>query len=726
MAISDTYSELVLEQILRDLLLHGESPRLSTITADFNSFVATNDLSKPLFKSANFGIEYGEESSASKNNLANNTIQQDMAVLYKHLLKVSEQSLLNFERWKSESQLLEGRIDNLVDRINSLLLLAGDTAGYFNFIQDNFTDTSKVDLANSDAYIDIKKGIVTIGTSTSGTTRIDLSSLRNEDVEFTVLSRNNLIAIFDADGSKPISAISDDSSFWQQRVFVSKPSPISAELKIHFAENQSISRIDIDMHMSNQSAAVQTTVMYSVDNYNWSQIPATNFTQSVIDKATFRFPPVEARWVKLVMTKPGYDSVSNGIYGYEFGFDSLSFYHEGFASNENSTLISSALSVLGTDGLPQEFGKVVLEVCEDVPEGTSIDYYIGVTDDESTVPSGINFVQIDPLTRTSTTLPSVLDFGDLSQIEISPIYVSYDPGASASLINPGASFNYLSSVTGGTTLTASGLSSAQRYSFSKSNERILDLSFGPNIAIAQNTLELWRNVHTVGSEDKVRGIANGWRFEDPYYKTTVYVENANGFAIDWGGKSAVVDGGVVAGKTSVSQGHHTIWVHKDSWRYIDPTDVVDLATLKAADPLYPYNHRYIVEGFNYPTWDINTEKVYTGFDIVAEYLMQEVSIFDLINNISPNDYSRFAIDYDTGDSGRLLDGSAADSSDQVPIRCFVLKVDENQSDFMNELFVLRFKSANTLYPYLRLKAVFSTEDSSITPLLDSYRIKVSS
>lgn len=727
MAISETYGELILEQILRDLLLHGESPRLSTITSDFNTFTATNDISKPLFKSTTSKVTWGENSSATKNNLTNNTILQDLSVLYKHIFKISEQSLLNFERWKAESQLLEGRLDILTDRINNLLLLSSDTAGFFNFIQDNFVDTSKVDLTNSNAYVNTSKDIVTIGTSSPGATRVNLSSLSNKDVEFTVLSRNNLIATLEAEGSQPVFAISDGSSYWQERVWVSKPGPVSAELKIHFPEATTLSKIELDLHMSNQSAAVQVIVQYSIDNYTWIQLPTDSFTQSVLRAATFTFTPIQVQYVKFIMTKPGYDSISNGLYAYEFGLDMLAFFNEGFGSNIDSTLISQALSVTGTDGLPEDFGKVVLEVCEDIPTGTSINYYIGVTNDSSAVPNDINFVGIDPITRTTTTLPSILDFGDISLITISDIYPSYDPSATdSSLINPSASFDYLKSTAGGITDTRAGLSSAQRYSFSNSNERILSLSLGPDIQIAQNSIELWRNVHTTGSTTLVRGTSNGWRFEEPYYKTTVQVNNANGYSIDWGGKTAVVDGGVQSGKVNLSTGKHTIWIHKDNWRYVDPTTIVDLTTLKSLDNLYPYNHKYVVEGFNYPTtWPIGTEKIYQGFDIVAEYLTQEVSIFDLESNISPGDYGRFAIDLDTGDPNRELDGSSAADADKVPIRVFVVKVDETRSDFMNELFMLRFKSTNTLYKYLRFKAVLLTTDSTRTPLLDSYRIKVS-
>lgn len=722
MPIKDVASELVLEKILMELLLHGESPRLSTITTDMNTYEADHDLSKPVFSSDTYQVSKGEASSASKYNNANYDIQQDLKVLYKFLFDVSDQELRDFQRWKTEAQLIENRLDQLVDRVESLLLLSNDTAGYFNYVQDNFTDSSKVDLSNSTALVNMKRGIVTIGTSSTGTTRVDLSNLTDSDVQFTVLTRNNLVSDVQAEGSRPSYAVNPNSNYWQERVYTNKPGAVTAELKIKFPETTSVSRVDVDLHTSSSAAAVQVIVMYSTDNYNWQTVPTSAFAQSFIDKATFTFTPVNVNWMKLVMTKPGHDLISNGLYDYEFGLDGVAFFNEGFDTTSSASILySKPLSVTGADGLPEDFSRVVLETCETVPTGTTIDYYVGVSNSDSAVLSGINFVNIDPLNREDTTAPSILDFGDLSEVTIEDIIPSFDPGATnTALRNPAAAFTYLSSVTDGVATTTTAVSSAQRYAFKNTNERILDLSLGPSISVAQGTIELWRNVHVSGSVLEVRGESNGWRFEDPYYKTTVRVGNANGYTVDWGTKAAFVDGAVSRGQQTISFGHHTIWVHKDNWDYIDASLVTDLASLKAADSLYPYNHRYIVEGFVYPTdWTTGVEKVYKGFDLVAEYLMQEISIFDLMNSLPANDYSRFAIDYDTGDASRT--GASTD-----PIRVFVIKVDESQSDFTNEQFVLRFKAANTMYKYLYFKAVLSTTDSTISPLLDSYRIKVSS
>jgi len=732
MPIRNTYAEYLVEQIIREILAEGENPSSTEIEDRFDEFEETNDISKALFIAKNYLVAENTSSSSSLYNTTNSDVLRDLQVLYRHLFKVSDQSIKNFNRWRDESRLLETRLNNLEEKITSLLLLSEDTAGYFNFIQDNFVDTSKTDLTNSTAYVNIDKGIVQIGTSSIGATRVNLENLEDKDVEFYVLSKNNWKSKVEAEGSRPKYAVSDATNYYQERVYMNQPSPVTAELKILFGKEHEISRIDIDLHMSNTNSSVQITPMYSTDNYNWLQLPTDSFTRNLVDKSTFQFTPVTAKYVKFIMTKTGYDALQHNEYLYEFGMDEISFYNEGFTENTDVNFISQSLSVLDIDGQSDEFSKIALEICENIPAGTSISYFVTAST-ESTIPiSTAIFTPIDPENRDNPTKPTVLDFGDLDTITIENIAPSYNSSygsapATEKFMNPDKSLTMVQSISGAAAVTASGLASEVRYSFYNNNDRILDHQMNPNnITIAQNTLELWRNVNTQGSTVKVRDYSNGWGFEDPYYKTTVYVDNPTGMDIDFGAKAAIIDEVGQPGKANIARGRHKVFIHKDNWKVIDTSGVANLDDLKTEDGLYPYNHRYLVEGFSYPSaYPEDDEEIYKGFDIVAEHFMKEVSVFDMIHNVPIDDYSKFAIDTDARDTGRTTDG-VADTDEQGPMNVFLVKVNENNSDFMNEKYTMKFKSANTLYKYLRFKAVLQTTDPNITPELDSYRIKISS
>lgn len=724
MSIETTYQELLLEIIIRSILSEGSSPSISEITKQFNAYISTHDLSLPVFDSSNYKVDYLSTSSASKFTSCNADIYQDLKVLYRHLCTLSEQNTINFDRWRAESKLLETQLQDLNSRLSSLLLISQDTAGYLNFVQDNFVDLSKTDLSLSNVFLNIPKQYITIKPTGTSPNRIDLSSISDNDVEFTVLTRNSLTSIVPSAGSNKKYAFSDINNYWQEKVYMQKITPVSAELKVKLGSvAATVSRIEVDLHMSNTNSTVQLTPMYSVDNFNWQHIPSDVFTASIRDKFTFQFSPISAIYFKFVFTKQGFDIVHNEQYVYEFGADEIAFYNIGFEEETEYTFISQPLLVTNTKtNLPQEFNKIVLEACEEIPSGTSIEYSVLASNDSTVPTTGATWINIDPLERESPKYPTLLDLGELTELEVTNISISYDPSETQTkFVNPDKDFTLLDSVSGGSLITKSVISSSQRYSFKNSNDYILSHQMSTDIDVAENTLELWRNIKVLGSNNLVRDYPNGWGFKDPYYFCVVDVENPEGTSIDVGSKPIVVDGEPKTGSIDLSYGKHSINVHKDKWTFVDTTGITTLAELKLADSYYPYNHRYLIEGFNYPAgW--TEEKTYTGFETVAEFYMKKVSVFDLINNVPSSDYEKFAMDLDAYDPAAI----SGTTFDKEPSYVFLLKVGENNSDFTNERFKLTFKSVDTLFKYLRLKAVFKTTDSSIAPLLDSYRIKMAS
>jgi hypothetical protein len=716
MAISTTYTELLTEQIIREILSEGQIPSVAEIATRLESLRSSNDISRPLFDASTYEAVEGESSSAAAINSANSDILRDLKVAYRHLLKVADQSTTNFDRWRAESNVLEARLDDLEERICSLLLLERDTEGFFNFVQDSFADLSRVDSALTTAHVDLPRKRVTIGTSNIGATRIDLGSIQETDIEFTVLSKKDLVSSVAAPSSRTRNIVSDVTNFWQERVYTNKPSPVTIELKIKLSESAvQLSRIDVDLHVSNSNQSAQVLPLYSIDNFNWNQLPIGDFTRPVLDRTTFQFPPVSAQWVKFIITKAGFDQVHKELYAYEFGVDEISFYSEGFASGaaNNVELISRPLSVLDVDGNPEQFNTVTLQVTEDIRTDTDIDYYLAASN-SSTFPvtSGM-WVAVDPVSRTGPTKPVQVDFGDLSEITLSGLQVSHDfSETQPALINPDKDFVVISGIDGTTVTTRDVESGSQRYSFLNPSDRILNYQLAEDITIAKDTLELWRNINTPGTSTKVRENLLGWGLQEPFYSTTVSVESQEGVDIDFGDESIVLDGAAKSGKVHFSFGPHRVLVHKDNWLDFSTSGISDLAGLKTADTLYPYNHKLLIEGYPYPSdWSDAEEEIYRGFDTVAEFLMKEVSPFDMIYNVEQTDYSRFAIDRDAS----------------APIsKVFLLKVDASNPDFVNENFLLKFKAADSLFKYLRFRAVLQTEDTEVAPSLSFYRVKISS
>ncbi len=216
----------------------------------------------------------------------------------------------------------------------------------------------------------------------------------------------------------------------------------------------------------------------------------------------------------------------------------------------------------------------------------------------------------------------------------------------------------------------------------------------------------------------MRSVPRGWGFDGQVYTCFFEVIDANGKNFDFGPRVCILDDKAVSGVVLVSKGIHNFLTAAENWidlsEKISPVwPIENEEVLISIDPLYPYNHKYIVEGFPYVSGFIG-KKVYLGSDMSAEFYCKKTTLFDLENNIQGLDY--FAI-------------RGIGKTDKNSIISVILRYDNTNSDYTNELFYLKWKTSSSeessnLFKYLKLKAEFETSDSNITPILSSYRCKL--
>jgi len=742
MSIEATYRTLLTEDYLKSELQRGIAVSALDLEEQVNTLLETLDLSVPQFTAEDYYISMKENASASKFINTFTEIRQDLRALYNDMMTLTRVSMDAYERWAIEAEFIEKKLIDLEDRIENLLILTQDTEGYFSFVNDNFTDLGKVDLDLSTIRLNLDTASVSMKPASLATSRIFLNDIdRERDVSFKVRTTTDFILRRDLPDTQVADLFHQTSKVWWTIIQMKNVRPVTCELTVRLTTGDAIdiSRIDIYVHDSSQSSPIQITPLYSTDNVNFTQLPSNTFTQEVRSSATFSFPTVQAVWVKFLLTKKGPDpSLSRNSFDYQFGFKAIEFYEEGFTVGETQSLISKPLWVVQDDGTPLEFEKLVLTSCERVEEGTNIRYYITTSDDPDVpVDDDTIWVPISPDTRESPLFPVILSVGDTelkTYGDNETVRISYDSTAAEPYISPAQSFQLLEDDGLGGINDTAATANQRRYTFLNSNDRVLNYQVKDDVSINPASLQIFRNVGEQAlanvPSNKVRNVLRGWRFEDPWYSCVIEVLNPEGIEINVGDQVIIIDDirytglvetTILTGKTSLTTGIHTIKVHKNNWKYVNQdlssvSPSVMLDTIKARDPLYPYNHKLLVEGFSYPSnYPDTDEQVYKGVDLFAEKIMRQVSIFDLSSNAEVDDYQRFALDYDAPDSH---------TGGNNPTTVFVVKIDESNPDFQNERFVIRFTLVNQLRKYLRFRADLSTTNERVSPGLDSYRIKL--
>lgn len=742
MAIDVTYKQMLMERYIQSQLAKG----IVVTSTDLEAYAIaldTVDFKQSQFSSDQYAVTRGESASATKFNNTFAAIKQDLSALYEEMLLLSDRAIRTYERWNIEAKSVEKELIDLEDHVDNLLLLTKDTEGYFSTLLDNLTDSSLVDLDLSSCMIDLKVHQATLQPTGGVSTRIFLNNLDPENaVAFRVRSTANVLGRTDLQGSEVNNVFQQGSKGWWTAIATKVASPITCELDVKLSDTPiSLSKICLELHDSAQSGPMQITPLYTVDKVSWAQLPTNTFSQEARTTCVFSFPSIQVTWVKFVLTKTGPDpSPSQSTYSYQFGFKEISFYNEGFTANTAQKLISKPLWVIDPDGNPQEFEKLALQVCERVETNTSIKYYLTTSNDPTVPITGSTiWVPISPTNYINTPYPQVISVGDVvdytfGETELQPVddeivKVSYDPlNAEPTWVNPASPFILLT-FTGDTIDKIETDQTEPRYTFKNNNEFILNYQLDTELNINPSTLQVFRNIGRKGlllgdKNNYVRKILRGWGFSDPWYSCVIEILAPEGIEMDVGDSAIIIDNikytgkigsSILTGKSHDSTGLHYVQVHKDNWGGVS-SEVNTLDALKLNDPLYPYNHRFLIEGYPYGTsYPLTSPKVYSGVDMYAEYLLQEVGLFDFINNIPTNGYQYFTKDYDaynTHDGGNEA------------TTVFAVKSDSVNPDFQNERFVLRFKLINQLQKYLRLRADLITSDPAVTPALASYKIKL--
>ena len=716
MSLKEMHQEYIIEKLHKTYLYDGVIPTSDMLKEDFDIYKESiPDLSKPVSKYIDFNVDRGSNASASLIETIKSAVDDDVSILTRETYRIADKSKRLYDRCVAEINRLEAKAAKLEQRIDSLLLLSKDTLGFFAFVGDVFVDMNSIDTDNTTADINLKENTVTIGTDrsnavdSSGGSLIDLSNLTELDVSFSPISRRSSTAYFTTNEDNSLSKIfHPENSSWVGKVVDSQSGSMICELKANISPSKDIyiSRVAFNYKGSNSTGNSTVTLQYSVDGYNWNLVPSNTATKSLSGNMHWRFPKTAMRYVKFIFMKPAPDNDNNE---YIFAADSVRFYGQTYKTDGNNIFISKSLSQLDKNKNPILFSKAALLTCQDTPIGTSIDYYISASKDNS---NWTNWFAIAPVSSSVTSYPKVINITGVD-------WKDNEDETTTTLLD--------------TSVASDGLSQkyiVRDFDSNFTGYRFKSTDFGVvNTAISiskdedpnpiGNSVVVWRNVRdrtTYPDLNTVRNVARGWGLSGSKYSCFFEVIKSDGLVIDFGSSPCELDGKVVTGIVNISSGVHKFSTKSDFWYDISedidnlPNSIETEESLQALDPLYPYNHKYLIEGFPYAD-SFKGEKKYKGTDISAEFYCIKTSLFELENNI--NELGYFSI-RGVGD-------------EENPTLSVVLRYNSYNSDYANELCTVRWRSGEsdaTMYKYIKLKALLSTENTDISPALEAYRIKL--
>jgi hypothetical protein len=646
-----THEQLTKRRIVRDFIEeHGRSPERQEVA----ELLLEQQQTRPELDGIGFtgyelsGSMFRANSSAAIENANRQAVFEDLFVAQQSLEDLGSRIENTYRGFLNKSEGLQRQLSSLSSQLDNLILVNAKADMFLYGVEETFDTADKVVLAETNALV--AEGYVSlVHESFNG---IDPESYK---LSVSVSSPDKVLGVHTSDTIDAIKYV--DGSVWNYRVFTERlNSEVNCTLQFDFEEPQQINEIKLYGTAFSVNSDMRIVVLYSVDGNNFKSLPRIH---NMGRRVTVMSVGLEnAKSIRLVFNKIAADSRvgSTDTWVHLFGFDAVVFYG-GSYSSEGNILVCGPYEIKDHLGNGINYSKAVLEPCTNTDDNAGISFWLS-TDATNWKPAdGFNVVSFKDNIGSS----SILD-------------VAYPVNG---LLSEYAGFEELNFA----------------------NEAILN-SYIDNV-ISNRNIVLKRNI---SGGSKVRGQIAGWQYNEykRLYKTTVYIESIAGYSIDLGSSSLFLNGQLRSGRVTIPHGYHIVEISSINWSTL-PSGIASATEFIQKDALYPFNQRYLIEGYDYS----NT--------YVGDRTYQGVEFFEsLLTYLTPEEFVTF--DFSSGRNYYTLE--------RIGNSLYVkVKVDKSFSDWQNELFDLSWTKSTGSTSNIWVKAVFSASDIVSSPILHSFKIR---
>jgi hypothetical protein len=319
------------------------------------------------------------------------------------------------------------RIDNLKNRraelekkVDDYLFSINNTDGFYFSHTNAFNDTSLTDLNNTTGVVDTLSRKFTIPKLNSGLFNYVgniLSKTSNASVELFVDSVTKKTSQ-NVDFSNVFNGL--NNSEWSYKY--GSPSIGVCTLKITIpipSIGGSVNGISLVEGKINSKKPVEATVVVIDPQDRTKSLSFNKDSSTDYDNFSFNFSTKTASSVEIYLTKvePDYTDSTNGalLYYYDFRIEELIITAPYY--DASATFVSQPITLPVEQNPNLVIDSISFDADDQVPSGTSINYYIAADDGASTDINSFNWVAISPSSAKDPKNKSVIDFKSTSLVE---------------------------------------------------------------------------------------------------------------------------------------------------------------------------------------------------------------------------------------------------------------------------------------------------------------------
>lgn len=411
MNISTIQKRKFLNNIYKLFYSSGTRPNEQEIRRIFNQYFTANKLGEPV------PVEYS-------------LLQQEFIVNEQTLNRIMAATALNLETLYdvvNENNLemldvvtaLNNRLENLrtkrknlESKVDDLIFVNKNSEGYFYSITENFSSLRNIDIDKTSAFVDIESSELTLPKFTASTITSNENRISSSGITARILD-NGTVATFNPSLGGIENAFDGlNDTYWQTTYESNRVSLITLELSIPISFTSTVSRFSGRLQSTTPLVIIAEAI--PVDS---SLTPTILIKDSTTDYNyfNFHFPSGNYRSITLRLIKKDPDYINServNLYSYIFGIRELYIGAEYYDSN--ATYISAPLSIPTSDNSLIYLEACSIEVKDQVPVGTSINYYVAADNPLSNSSAGFNWIPISPISYSERSFPIVANLASSS------------------------------------------------------------------------------------------------------------------------------------------------------------------------------------------------------------------------------------------------------------------------------------------------------------------------
>lgn len=606
-------------------------------------------------------VEFKKPISSNLENSNRSLIVSDLNVSKRKVEKLNESIQDNFLFANKNLKRISGFLDSLEQELNKLILLNSSADLFLYGINENFESLNHIDFEKTTAHVN--SGYVTLGKES-----LEIIDSSEFNIRSSLSSNKGILGNIETESAASLKSI--DGVYYKNVVEAQTfDDTVQLDLFISFREKQYVGEVKIVGDSMESNSKTYYNVSYSTANESYKIVEPKNKRFSSGENYVSLGREVLGIRVSLFKEKADDIDSLRKKYLYTFCLDSIEMTKNKFKKNSESVLYAGPYEVFNENGEPVNFSMATLSTntCCISPEKTNISFFVS-KDQENWY--GLDY---EKGIKSIAKFSSIVDNSSLLLLQSNENLTSfiYDEVLSYDLFEE-AMFNFK-----------------------------MEVEDYKNVNIKNSIFE--RNLSKNG---KVYGIDSGWFFEEKEsnYRCWVYIDSIEGRTIDFGPNGCIIDDVPVSGWFTLDQGYHKFETSSSNWKPIE-ANLSTAKQLEEKDELFPYNHKYLIEGYSYKN-GFSGDKIYLGVD---------KSFASLLKYVPPEVF------YMKENENNLDIFTAEELGGFYYFKVRILNSDSSWKKENNSVIIQKQTTeSNKIY----VKALLKSSDEGISPHINSFSIRV--